>query len=145
MTSPALIVHIAGGTVGLLSGFAAVSVRKGERLHRIAGTAFFVSMLVMAAMGACLAIPLQQWGNVIGGIFTFYLVATAWMTVRRKEGTTGNFEIGAMLVALGGAVAILILGLLVMANPKTVPGGVPAQAYFVLGVSQALLPPSTSR
>ena len=130
--SPVLILHIVGGTAGLLSGIAAVSARKGAWLHRVAGTVFFVSMLIMSAMATWLAIPLQQWGNVIGGIFTFYLVSTAWMTVRRKEGTTGKFEIGAMLVALSGALAILYFGIQALGSPKPPPGGAPVAAYFIM-------------
>ena len=140
--SPVLILHIVGGTAGLLSGIAAVSARKGAWLHRVAGTVFFVSMLVMSAMATWLAIPLNQPGNVIGGIVTFYLVSTAWMTVRRKEGTTGAFEIGAMLVALGGALAILYFGIQALGSPKPPPGGAPVAAYFfmagVAGLAAAL-------
>jgi hypothetical protein len=99
---------------------------------------FFVSMLAMSAMATWLAIPLQQWGNVIGGIFTFYLVATAWMTVRRKEGTTGAFETGAMLVAAAGAIAIFLFGLQAAANPKVMPGGAPVAAYFIMAGVAAL-------
>ncbi|HEY4943698.1 MAG TPA: hypothetical protein VII56_19885 [Rhizomicrobium sp.] len=127
-----LYVHVIGGTVGLLSGIVAVSAAKGERLHRIAGTAFFVGMLFMAGFGAYLAVPLQQWNNVIGGVFAFYLVSTAWMTVRRRPGTTGTFEIVAMLVAFAGAVGILILGFQALANPKAVPANAPIPAFFVL-------------
>ena len=130
--SPVLILHIVGGTAGLLSGIAAVSARKGETVHRVAGTVFFVSMLIMSAMATWLAIPLQQWGNVIAGIFTFYLVSTAWMTVRRKEGSIGTFEIGAMLVALSGALAILYFGIQALGSPKPPPGGAPVAAYFIM-------------
>ena len=31
--SPPLLVHICGGTIGLLSGFAAMAFRKGSRYH----------------------------------------------------------------------------------------------------------------
>lgn len=130
--SPALILHIVGGTAGLLSGIAAISARKGAWLHRAAGVVFFVSMLLMSAMGAWMAVGLQQWNNVIAGLFTFYLVATAWMTVRRKESTTGTFEIVAMLVALGGALAILYLGVQALGSTKPQPVNAPLPAYFVL-------------
>ena len=83
----------------MLSGTAALSVRKGARLHRVFGTVFFVSMLTMAAMATFLSVWIQQWNNVIGGVFAFYLVSTAGVTVRRKEGSVGNFETGAMIVA----------------------------------------------
>jgi hypothetical protein len=130
--SPILILHAGAGTIAMLSGLVAVSVAKGSRPHQIFGTVFFAAMLTMSAMGAWLAVPLQQWGNVIGGLFAFYLVATAWMTVRRREGTVGLFEVIAMLVAFAGAAVILYFGFKVVADPKAVAGNGPVAAYFVL-------------
>ncbi len=53
-----LILHIGGGTVGMISGAAALLARKGGRWHRVAGTTFFASMLIMATIGAAaLAFP----------------------------------------------------------------------------------------
>jgi uncharacterized membrane protein len=49
--SALLIAHVVMGGLGLISGAAALSVRKGERLHRAFGTVFFLAMLVMAATG----------------------------------------------------------------------------------------------
>lgn len=93
--------HITGGTVGLLAGTVAVLSSKGARLHRIAGTAFVVSMLVMAAFADYLAIRIpDQIPNLLIGTFTIYLVTTAWLAVRRREGTTGLAEKIAFLVIL---------------------------------------------
>src|SRR5580700_10191548 len=107
--SPLLIIHISAGCLGILSGYAAVFVRKGERLHRAFGTVFFLSMLTVSTLAVYLAFfvpPTHSGGappsaSVSVGILTFYLAATAWMTVKRKEGHIGLFEKGALLVALG--------------------------------------------
>src|SRR6478752_7778782 len=48
-------VHISMGLVGILSGTAALTFRKGSRPHQLVGHVFFVSMLIMASMGATLA------------------------------------------------------------------------------------------
>jgi uncharacterized membrane protein len=108
-TRLAYVVHVGCGTVGLVSGTVAAFAQKGERLHRAAGTVFFVSMLVMAAFAAWLAIVIPgQMSNLQGAILTFYLVATAWLTVRRKQRTIGGaekFALAAILclcVSLGG-------------------------------------------
>ena len=82
--SPLMIVHIAAGSLGILSGAAALAVRKGERLHRGFGTVFFAAMLVMAATGAGLAVLQPHAPTVIVGVLTFYFVATAWAAARRK-------------------------------------------------------------
>ncbi len=78
----ALIVHIGAGVLGILSGAIALAAAKGGRLHRVSGTIFFTAMLLMSAMGSFLAVHLSQRGNVMGGAFAFYLVATAWITVK---------------------------------------------------------------
>jgi len=46
--SPILLGHICAGTLGLLSGTAAISFRKGSRRHALAGKIFVASMLTMA-------------------------------------------------------------------------------------------------
>ena len=79
------LIHICGGTLGLVSGTAAISFRKGSHLHVLAGKVFVVSMLVMAVGAICLGIAKHQPNNVGGAIFTFYLIGTAWLTL--GEGT----------------------------------------------------------
>jgi hypothetical protein len=101
LTRVAFGLHIAGGTVGLLAGAMAVFSAKGGGLHRAAGTAFFASMLVMAGFADYLAVAMHdQLPNVFVGTFTIYLVTTAWLTVRRKEGTIGLAEKIALVVIL---------------------------------------------
>src|SRR5207342_2170985 len=77
--SPILIFHICAGTVGLLSGTAAMIYRKGSRGHVLAGRVFTVSMLCMAVGAVYLAIMRHQPSNIDGGILTFYLIGTAWL------------------------------------------------------------------
>lgn len=107
-----LVLHIGGGALGILSGWTAMLASKGGRVHRIAGNVFFAAMLTMAGVGAAVApfLPEAQWTNTTAGVFTFYLVATSWATVRRPEGEAGRFELCAFLVAFAVAAmgAILI-------------------------------------
>jgi hypothetical protein len=100
LTTLAFVLHIGGGTLGLISGLIAGFSPKGERLHRAAGNVFFVSMLVMALFACYLAVVVpDQLVNVFIAGFAFYLVATGWMTVQRKEGTIGWAEKIATAVA----------------------------------------------
>ena len=73
--SPLLLLHISGGTIGLLSGAAAVCFRKGSRRHGIAGNVFVISMLTLAASGILLAILKHKTGDTVGGALTLYLDA----------------------------------------------------------------------
>jgi len=105
-----LALHIGGGSTAILSGYGAVTVRKGSPLHVALGKLFVIAMLFMAAMGTVLSIPIHQRGNIGGGILAAYLVTTGWMTVRRKPGTVGPFEKYAALVPLCVSALFLLWG-----------------------------------
>jgi hypothetical protein len=64
---PILILHICGGTLGMLSGFAAAFLRKGSRRHDIAGNVFVASMPILSVTGTYMAFLKSQPGNVLGG------------------------------------------------------------------------------
>ena len=101
LTRLAFGLHVAGGTVGLFAGAVAVFSAKGARLHRIAGSVFVASMLVMAGFADYLAVAIpDQLPNLIIGTFAIYLVGTAWLTVRRGEGTVGLAEKTTLIVIL---------------------------------------------
>jgi len=138
MRLPILVLHICAGILGLLSGAAAMSFRKGSRWHRVAGNVFFVSMLGMSTAGAYLAFMKHQMNNVFGGVLAFYLVTTAWATGRRRDGETSIFDWGALLVALAVGAIILTYGFEVANSPTAPKDGIPAGMYFFLG-SLALL------
>lgn len=94
-------VHISMGATALLSGAAAMTFLRGSRLHRLSGNVFFVSMLIMAASGVYISIFITPtMGNVMGGSMTFYLTATAWLTVWRKPGEIGRLEIALAFLGL---------------------------------------------
>jgi uncharacterized membrane protein len=104
MASTAIValfaLHIGAGAVSLICGYVAIFAPKGGSVHRAAGNVFFVGMLVMAASAAYLAVAIpDQLINVFIATFVCYLVVTAWLTVRRKERTTGVAEKAAMLVS----------------------------------------------
>jgi hypothetical protein len=128
---PLLIVHIGAGSIGILSGAAALSVTKGGRRHRLFGTVFFVSMLVMAAMGAYLATLIPQRGTVAVGVLTFYFVLSAWVTVRREEGSIGLFEKIAPVFPLVVAATLFLFGVQAKLSPAGLLDRAPALLYFV--------------
>jgi uncharacterized membrane protein len=130
---PILLFHIFAGTLGCLSGFVAIFLRKGSRRHALAGDVFVVSMLSLATSGVYLAIMKSQPGNIMGGTLTFYLVATAWMTARRRDGRTGIFDWGAFLMALTIAAAIVTFGIGAATSPTGLKYGYPVGPYVFLG------------
>jgi uncharacterized membrane protein len=95
------VVHILSGVVAMVSGGLALCVRKGGRIHRVSGDVFVVSMLVMAISAGILgAVRPGQTINIFIACLTLYLVATAWLTAKRREKLAGAPEIIALLVSL---------------------------------------------
>jgi hypothetical protein len=136
--SPILLFHICAGTLGLLSGAVAIFFRKGSPRHALAGKVFVVSMLSMAASGAYMAVLKSQPGNIVGGTFTFYLLATAWLTARRGDGETTPLDWAALLIALAVTVVDMTLGLQAANGPTGMKYGYPPGPYFFIGSVAAL-------
>ena len=133
MSSPILIVHIFGGTVALACGAVAISLRKGSRRHAIVGKLFVASMLTMAAGATWLATQKHDTGNAIGGIFTFYLILTAWLTARSTNGGTSKFGWVVLLIPLAIGVVNWSTGIEKFRAPEPSKDGVPAGMNLFLG------------
>jgi uncharacterized membrane protein len=131
--SPILLVHICGGTLGLLSGTAAMSFRKGSARHVLAGKIFVVSMLTLAAAAVYLAILKHQTPNIVGGLLTFYLITTAWLTARRRDGETSRLDWVALLIPLAIGIFNWVDGLKVLRSGASSQDGVPVGMIFFMG------------
>jgi hypothetical protein len=107
--SPMLLIHISAGIVGVFSGYMAFFVRKGGVLHVRAGNVFVGSMLIMSASGGVVSFTRAQHLNVVMALFTAYLVATGWLTLRRKANETGAAEYALLLFALATAIGAMMV------------------------------------
>jgi uncharacterized membrane protein len=134
----AVAVHVIGGGIAIVTGYAALLFRKGDQRHRAAGKVFFVAMLVMAAFATVLAALGGERLNIIAGAFTLYFVATAWGAVLRPEGTIGRAEIGGCMLAVGIACLGLVFGLQAAASENGMIDGVPPQVAYVFAAVAAL-------
>lgn len=131
--SPVLFFHICAGTLGLVSGGAALSFRKGSRWHVLAGKVFVASMLAMAAAAVYLAFTRHQPNNVGGGVFTFYLILTGWLTARRNDGETSKFDWTALLIPSLLGILTWFSGVEKIRSPRPPEDGVPAGMHFFMG------------
>jgi len=136
--SPVLTLHISAGMVGILSGAAALCFRKGSPGHVLAGKVFVAAMLTMAASATYLAWMKNQPDNVGGGILTMYLVATAWVTARRKEGETSRYDWLALLVPLALGTGGWINGLKAVHSQTAPDDGVRVGMNFFLSTVMLL-------
>jgi uncharacterized membrane protein len=128
--------HIGAGTVGLVSGTVAAFARKGDHLHRTAGNVFFGSMLVMAVTAGYLAVVMpNQLVNVFIATFTLYLITTAWLTARRKEGAIGVAEKIALLVGVILCAPFVILSFqLATGLPPLVKSAIPFKGPVLIAI-----------
>jgi hypothetical protein len=125
-------VHLAGGSLAILSGAVAVAARKGGPLHIRAGTWFAASMLVLGVTATILARLKAEPESGLGGILTCYFIATSWVAARRHDGTSGKFEIIACASALGAAALVAWGGLMGDATTPVGRGPVFATAAVCL-------------
>jgi hypothetical protein len=132
-SSPILVIHVCAGIVGLLSGAAAVLFQKGSPLHVLAGRIFVASMLVMSAAGASLGAIRHEPGNIAAGIVTIYLVGTAWLTARRRDGETSRFDWIVLMIPLGAGILNWINGFQAIHSPTGAKDGIPAVTLFLMG------------
>ena len=131
--SPVLLVHIIAGSVGLLSGTAAILFRKGSARHVLAGRVFVAAMLTMASFAVYLATVRDQPNNIGGGIFTFYLICTAWLTARRRAGETSRFDWVLLLIPLALGILTWKTGLEIVHRGESSQDGVPVGMTFFMG------------
>jgi hypothetical protein len=137
LASPILALHIAAGMIAMLSGTAAVIFRKGGPRHALSGNIFVVAMMTMAASAIYLAILKNQPPNIGGGILTIYLIGTAWLTAKRREGKPGLFDWIVMFIplALGIFIWYIAIHLVRYGSPQ---GPVPIVVSFLFGTAMFL-------
>ena len=106
-----LYIHVVAGCIGILAGFASMLFAKGTPRHRLAGQAYVVAMLVMTASAFIAAAFLRpNKVNVLASMLTFYLVVSAWMTMRRSAAHPGLPEyLAAMLGAAASVYAFTVI------------------------------------
>jgi uncharacterized membrane protein len=136
---PWVILHIAAGCFAIVAGYTAVIAVKGERLHRLAGTVFVAAMLILASVGVYLSVMLQgqlpgETSNIAGGGLAFYLVLTAYMTVKSPEGTIGTFEKSLFVMPLCFGAMFFFWGFKAESSPKHAFDGYHPSMFFIFAV-----------
>jgi hypothetical protein len=131
-----MTLHIIAGSLGLLSGFLALSVMKGAKLHRKSGMLFVYAMIAMSLLGAIMAavwnvVPVA---NIPMAMLTAYLVITGLITVRPSSARSLRLDIGLMLVVSAVALALLAFGVKAASSPNGKLNGMPSPPFFVFGV-----------
>jgi hypothetical protein len=80
-----------------------------------------------------LAIVRHQPSNIGGGIFTFYLVGTAWLTARRRDGETSRFDWVVLLIPLALGTLTWMTGIQIVRSGASSQDGVPVGMTLFMG------------
>jgi uncharacterized membrane protein len=80
-----LILHIAGGSIGLLTGTISIIRKKGDKAHKFTGKVFFYGMLTAGVSSLALSIIHPNYFLFIVGIFTIYMVGTGQRYLQLKK------------------------------------------------------------
>ncbi|WP_462163314.1 hypothetical protein [Pseudoalteromonas xiamenensis] len=129
-----LIFHITMGTIGIISGFCVIGIKKGNALHKRIGRVFFITMFFMGLSGCLVAwvkhIPLSM----LNGGLVCYLVLSAFMAMRRNTAaliklSKGLFVFGLLLVTGYSSYFYFALG-----ASSTLNGGFGPSAFAVFGL-----------
>ena len=92
-------------------------------------------MLAMSSSAVYMAArePHGEMINLVMGILTLYLVSTAWVTARRRNGGTNLFDWAALLVALVVAAGLARFGFEAVASPTGKRFGASPGLFFFFG------------
>lgn len=90
-------------------------------------------MLIMAGAGVYLAIAKSRSGDVLGGTLTLYLVATSWVTVRRRNRTPGVFDWCALVAVFALLSLTAIWAAEAFKSPTGMKNGYPPGPFLFLG------------
>ena len=128
-----LPIHIVGGSLAIIAGFISVFAVKGLKLHRKSGMIFVYSMVVLSLTGAVIATLRHQPPNIIGGSLAFYMVITAFLTVRPRDQWSRRMDAGAILIGAAVSVLIIKLGFDALNTATGKMNGVPAGMMLFMG------------
>ena len=83
--SLALAIHIAGGTIALLSGLVAMLTLKGSKIHRLAGKIYFCGMTAVFVGAVIVAIGHRKDFLLMVGFFSYYMTVRGYRILFLKK------------------------------------------------------------
>lgn len=133
------LIHVLAGTLGLVTGYAALYASKGSSAHRRIGMTFVYTMLTMCVFGMFIAIArgVAPEVNIPAAMITAYLIITAVTTVRPGFAGDRALHVALMLAALGIGVMNSRYALEAFSNGGT-RNGMPAFPFVMFGTVACL-------
>lgn len=99
-----LILHIIGGSLGLLTGLFNILRTKGDKIHKLVGKVFYYSMFTAGVSSLVLSVLHPNYFLFMVGVFTLYMIITGTRYLALKGNNTKPASIDwavtvAMLIA----------------------------------------------
>src|SRR6266550_244213 len=129
-----LFLHIAGGSLAVVAGYAALFAPKGGRLHRRAGMLFVYATIVMG-IGAAIVGLARGKSTWLGGPLVIYLVVTGMLTVRPTQTPSRTRDISLMMLAVALGLISILGAIRVFPGPRGPIGVAPG----IAGLANALV------
>lgn len=127
-----LLIHVAAGTAAVVSALLASSNRKGARNHRVIGTAFFWSILIMGVSVVPVAIFRPNPFLLSIAMFSFYMAFAGYRRGRASYRYQLVDRVAATIMALVAAMMIGYGGFMVSTGEAL---GAALAAFGLLGLS----------
>lgn len=99
----ALIIHIVSGVAALIAGLLANLFRKGFSKHKIAGSVYFYSMILVCTSALSISLLKHQIFLLHIGIFSGYLVYSGFRAIQEKYFQTYWFDWFLLTISLTNA------------------------------------------
>jgi uncharacterized membrane protein len=135
--SIALILHIAAGTIALISGLVAMLATKGNRIHRLAGKVYFSGMTTIFVTALVMAIGRQLDFLLMVAFFSYYMTVRGYRILSLKKINQGQrFASLDWIIAL--VAGVFIMGLLGWGGWSFLQGnnmGLVALTFGLIGAS----------
>ena len=127
------MLHILCGMIALFVAPAAMLTVKGGRAHRRWGKIYFWGMAVVAATAMAMAVYRPIIFLALVAVFSFYFAFRGYRSVLRKREGPERIDWLAALIALGGSVGLIVLGMHPPAR-QFLPTPIVAITFGVFGV-----------
>lgn len=113
-----LIIHIAGGAIGLTTGMIVLGTAKGRKLHKILGKLFIYGMMAAGSSSLILSVLHPSSFLFMIGIFTLYMVGTGFRIIQTKSSNPApNLFDRALQAGMGiSGIILIVLGGLMLAR-----------------------------
>jgi hypothetical protein len=126
-----LLCHVTGGAVSLLSAAVAIATTKGARGHVYAGRVFVLAMALVFVTAVPMTIIRPNPFLLVVAVFSFYLALTGWLRARNRSGMPVLADWIATVAMGVTAVAMAVMGLLMVAAGSML--GIVLLAFALIG------------